>query len=143
MRLARRGFALAALTALTFVAACGSDSNDNGGGTAQDLSGTYSLVKFEQQISGTYTEIPGVTGSFVLTATTYTVTISDIPLVGSISDEGTYTAVGTATSGEFSQNSTAGGTQATGNYTYDTATGILVLSTVVNGVNQRLTLQKD
>jgi len=142
MRLARRGFALAAFATLTLVAACGSDSNDNGGGTAQDLSGTYSLVKFEQQISGTYTEIPGVTGSFVLTATTYSLTVSNIPVIGSISDEGTYTAVGTPTSGEFTQTSTVGGSQATGTYSYDTATGILVLTTVVNGVSQRVTVQK-
>ena len=142
MRLARRGFALAALATLAFAVGCSSDSNSNTG-TTQDLSGTYNLTKFEQQISGVFTEIPGVTGTFVLTATNYTATIDNIPVIGSISDAGTYTAFGSATSGDFTQTSTNGGTQATGTYTRDNTTGVLVLSTVVNGVGQRITIQKQ
>ena len=143
MRLARRGFAFAALAALALVTACGDDDDGNGGGTAQDLSGTYTLTKFEQGAGGTYTEIPGVTGVFVLTATNYTASISNIPVIGNIEDEGTYTAIGSETSGDFTQTSTAGGTQATGTYSFDPDTGVLVLSTVVNGVNQRITIQQD
>jgi hypothetical protein len=44
MRVARRGFAFAALAALTIVSACGDDNND-GGGDAVDLSGTYTIIE--------------------------------------------------------------------------------------------------
>ncbi|HEX5818811.1 MAG TPA: hypothetical protein VFY20_08025 [Gemmatimonadales bacterium] len=143
MRLARRGFAFAALAALMLVSACGDDNDDNGGGTAQDLSGTYDVVKFEQGTAGNFTEIPGVTGILVLTTTTYSATLGNIPVIGSIADEGTYSAIGTETSGTFTQNSTTSGTQATGTYTRNTTTGELVLQTTVNGVDQRVTVVED
>jgi hypothetical protein len=142
MRLARRGFAFAALAALALASACGDDNND-GGGTAQDLSGAYDLVKFEQGSGGSLTEIPGVLGIFVLTATDYRATLSNIPLVGSVADDGTYTAVGTETSGTFTQISTTTGAQGRGTYTRNLTTGELVLQTTVNGVDQRVTVVPD
>jgi hypothetical protein len=143
MRLARRSIAFAALAALVLVSACGDDNNDDGGGTAQDLSGTYALVKFEQGTAGNFIEVPGVTGVLELTTTTYSATLANVPVIGSITDAGTYTAIGTATSGTFTQNSTTSGTQATGTYTRNTTTGELVLQTTVNGVDQRVTVVQD
>jgi hypothetical protein len=139
MRLARRGFAFAALAALALVSACGDDNNDGGGGDAVDLSGTYTILKYETGAGATYVEVPGTVGTVVLTSTNYTAVIS-IPGVGPIEDAGTYTANGTATSGSFTQTSTMGRPQATGTFAYDGSTGELVLSTVVSGVNQRITV---
>jgi hypothetical protein len=140
MRLARRGFAFAALAALALVSACGDDNDDND--DLVDLSGTYVLVKYETGAGGTFVEVPGTSGTFTLTPTNYTATLN-IPGVGEIEDAGTYTAIGTESSGDFAQSSTVGGTQATGTYTFDADTGELVLSTVVSGVNQRVTMLQD
>ena len=139
MRLARRGFAFAALAALALVSACGDDNNDDGGSDAVDLSGTYTIVKYETGAGATFVEVPGTEGSVELTSTNYTAIIS-IPGVGIIEDAGTYTANGTATAGEFTQTSTMGRPQATGTYAFNSSTGELVLSTVVSGVNQRITV---
>jgi len=138
MRLARRGFAFAALAALALVTACGDDNND-GGGDAVDLSGTYDIIKYETGAGATFVEVPGTTGSIELTSTNYSALIS-IPGVATIEDAGTYTANGTATAGEFTQTSTMGRPQATGTYAFNSSTGELVLSTVVSGVNQRITV---
>ena len=144
MRLARRGVAFAALAALALVTACGSDNNNGGTGTPQDLTGTYNITSYEQQVNGQYVEIPGVAGTIVLTATTYAASLQNLPVIGDLVDQGTYTAVGSPTSGEFTQNSTLpGGTQATGTYQQNTTTGVLILTTVVNSVGQRITVQKQ
>ena len=124
MRLARRGFAFAALAALALVSACGDDNNDNN--DVVDLSGQYDLVKYETGAGATFVEVPGTTGTFTLTSTNYTATLN-IPGVGAIEDAGTYTAIGTQAAGDFTQNSTTSGTQATGTYTYDAATFTLVV----------------
>jgi hypothetical protein len=139
MRLARRGFALAALAALALVSACGDDNNDDDGGDAVDLSGTYTITKYETGAGATFVEVPGTEGTLELTSTNYTALII-VPGLGTIEDAGTYTANGTSTSGTFSQTSTEGLPQATGTFTRNSATGELVLSTVVNGVNQRVTV---
>jgi hypothetical protein len=138
MRLVRRGVAFAALAALAVVSAC-SDDNDDGGDDAIDLSGDYSIVKYETGAGATFVEVPGTEGSIVLTSTNYTAVIS-IPGAGIVEDAGTYTANGTATSGEFTQTSTMGRPQATGTYAFNSTTDELVLSTVVAGVNQRITV---
>lgn len=140
MRLARRGFAFAALAALVLVSACGDDNNDNN--DVVDLSGAYILTKFEQGAGGTFVEVPGTSGTFTLTSSTYTATLN-IPGLGTINDSGTYTAIGTEAAGDFTQDSNTSDTQATGTYTFDATTGTLVLSTTVNGVNQRITVVLD
>ena len=140
MRLARRGFAFAALAALALVSACSDDNDDNN--DVIDLSGQYVLTKYETGAGGTFTEVPGTTGTFLLTSTTYTATLN-IPSLGTIEDEGTYTAIGTEAAGDFTQDSNTSDTQATGTYTFDADTGELVLSTTVSGVNQRITIVLD
>jgi hypothetical protein len=140
MRLARRGFAFAALSALVLLSACGDDNDDNG--DVVDLSGQYTLTKYEAGAGGNYQEVEGTTGTFVLTSTEYAATLN-IPGLGEIVDAGTYTAIGTEASGDFTQDSNTSDTQATGTYTFNATTGELVLSTTVNGVDQRVTLLLD
>lgn len=139
MRLVRRGFALAALAAVALVSACSDDDNDGNGGDAVDLSGEYSIVKYETGAGATFAEVPGTTGNITLTSTNYSAIIN-IPAVGIIEDAGTYTANGTAAAGDFTQTSTMGRPQATGSYAFNSATGELVLTTVVAGLNQRVTV---
>lgn len=138
MRLVRRGLAFAALAAVALLSACGDDNND-GGGDAVDLSGTYTIIKYETGAGALFTEVPGTEGSIELTSTNYSAILS-IPGVGLIEDAGTYTANGTATAGAFTQTSTMGRPQGTGTYAFNSSTGELVLSTVVAGVNQRITV---
>lgn len=138
MRLAPRGFAFAALAALALVSACGDDDNDDGG-DAVDLSGNYTIIKYETGAGATFVEVPGTEGTIQLTSTNY-VALIIVPGLGTVEDAGTYTANGTSSSGSFSQTSTMGRPQATGTFTYNSSTGELVLSTVVSGVNQRVTV---
>jgi len=115
--------------------ACGDDGGP--AGTAQDFSGTYAIVSFQQ---GGVT-IPGATGTVVLTATTYTLDVEVPPLT--ITDSGTYTAVGTATAGTWTQQSSQGGTfQASGTYAVDPATNRLTIDTTVQGVRNVIVLER-
>ncbi len=134
---------LAASLSLVVFVGCG----DNGvGNVAQDLSGDYSLVSFAL---GTPAGIvPGATGTVTLTATTYIASFSipqpppDPPDV--VDDEGTYTAVGTATSGNFTQQSTLDpNLQYSGTYMVDQAMDRLTLDTTTFGIRTILVLQRN
>ena len=119
---------IAALAAIVLVAC----SDDDETGPSTNLSGTYALQSFQQAENPalTPTTIPPATGTLVLTATTYNVsiTVGGLPL---ITDQGTYTTNGNS----FSQSGTLG--QATGTFTQSgntfstdlTANGIRIRST--------------
>lgn len=96
---------LAALAAAALLA-CSDD--DGGTGPTTDLSGSYTLQSFQQGDNPVLTP-PIATGTLVLTATTYTVSIS-VP-GQQLADQGTYTTNGN----QFSQTGTLG--QATGTFT--------------------------
>jgi len=90
--------------------------------------------------------IAGATGSFTLTATTYEVsmTIPQVPpdpaLV--ITDEGTYTATGSETSGTWTQQSTIDvNLQYAGTYSWDAGTSQLTLDSTAGAVRTVLVLQ--
>jgi hypothetical protein len=96
------------LIALTFcAAACG----DNGPTQpSANLAGTYSLVSFAFVVQGQQQPVPGATGSFTLTATSYTLSLT-VPGQGALNDSGTYSISGS----QWTQSSTSTG-QATGTY---------------------------
>lgn len=100
-----RRFLASALAATAFLAACG---GDDGTDPSTDLSGTYTLVSFQQGDNPVLTP-PTATGTLVLTATTYNVTINAAGQ--QLVDQGTYTTSGNT----FSQSGTLG--QATGTFT--------------------------
>ena len=109
----------------------------------QDFSGIYTVHSMSQGTAASVTVLPGVTGTFSMTATTYHVEIN-VPVYNvSIIDNGTYTAMGTATSGEFTQISTdVAGFQYEGTYAWDAATNRLTLDTTAGAVRTVLVLQK-
>jgi len=111
----------------------------------QDFSGTYTLVSFSQGTAAGVTVIPGATGSFTMTATTYEVstTIPTVPDPTVVNDSGTYTATGTATSGTFNQQSTLKPSlQYAGTYTWDPSTNQLTIDTTSQGVRTVLVVQR-
>jgi len=136
-----RTVALAGALAILSFAAC-SDSTD-ANGTAQDFTGTYTLVSFSTGVGAGVIEIPGTTGTATLTATAYDVSL-DIPGQGAVVDEGVYTATGTATSGTWTQQSTLDNTlQYSGTYTYNTTTDQLTLDATAQGIRTVIVLQKN
>jgi len=140
LRSTRVAAAAAALAILPF-AAC-SDSNDVTG-TPQDFTGAYTLVSFSTGVGAGVVEIPGSTGSITLTATTYNVTF-DIPGAGAVTDQGTYTATGTAAAGTWSQQSSLDNTlQYSGTYTYNATNDQLTLDTTASGIRTVVVLQKN
>lgn len=135
MRPAVRVAATAAV--LLLLPGCGDDGGP--AGTAQDFTGTYTVISFAQGAAGT--PIAGASGSVTLTATTYTFSVTVPPIT--LTDAGTYTATGTATSGTWTQQSTDDATlQATGTYAVDPGTGRLTLDTTVQGIRNVIVLQK-
>jgi hypothetical protein len=150
MRVAHRGFAFAALSALVLLSACG-DDNEDGGGTAQDLSGTYTLAVpdgLQVTFIGDSPTAVAATGIAMLTPSTYSITIESAdPIYGpqfAGTRTGTYTATGTTSSGTWTQEEDGTGTQLVGTYTFDSATGTLTLTTDVPNVAQvRLQLIED
>ena len=97
---------LIAALAATVLVACSDDEDNTGPNT--DLSGSYTLQSFQQGDNPVLTP-PIATGTLVLTATTYSVTISAAGQ--QLVDQGTYTTNGN----QFSQSGTLG--QATGTFT--------------------------
>jgi hypothetical protein len=82
---------------------------------------------------------PIATGTLVLTATTYDVTI-DLQGQPEIQDEGTYTISGST----WSQSSTTNpGVQSTGTYTYDQGTGVLTVDVTALGLRTITGWQKQ
>jgi hypothetical protein len=96
------------LIALTFGAAACGDSGPTQ--PSASLAGTYSLVSFAFVVQGQQQPVPGTTGSFTLTATSYTLSLT-VPGQGTLNDSGTYSISGS----QWTQSSTSTG-QATGTY---------------------------
>ena len=96
------------LTALTLYAAACGDSNPTQ--PSASLAGTYLLTSFAFVVQGQQQPVPGATGSFTLTATTYTLNLT-VPGQGTLNDAGTYSISGS----QWSQSSSTTG-QATGTY---------------------------
>src|SRR5689334_3494851 len=93
---------------LAMCAGCGSDNSPTQPGAS--LAGTYSLTSFSYVVQGQKQAVPGATGSFTLTANSYTLDLT-IPGQGSLHDSGTYSVSGST----WNQSSTTTG-QATGTY---------------------------
>jgi hypothetical protein len=124
-----------AAVSMLLLPACGDDGGPSG--TPQDFTGTYTVVSFQQG----NLQIPGASGTVTLTATTYTFVVQIPPIT--LSDAGTYTATGTATSGTWTQQSTDDPLlQATGTYTVDSATDRLTIDTTVQGVRNVIVLEQ-
>jgi hypothetical protein len=112
----------------------------------RDFTGTYTLAAISQGTAAGVVLIPGATGSTTLTATTYEVemTIPQIPPAPAltVTDEGTYTATGSETSGTWTQQSTLDvNLQYAGTYTWDAGTSQLTLDTTAGAVRTVLVLQ--
>jgi hypothetical protein len=111
--------------------------------TPQDFTGSYTLVSFSQGTADFVTEVPGSTGTFTMTASSYQASIHLlVPVDTTIVDEGTYTAVGAETTGTWSQQSTVDqNLQYAGTYLYDPANDRLTLDTTAQGIRTVLVLQ--
>jgi hypothetical protein len=132
--------ALAAFASLS-ISACGETAGPEG--EAQDFSGSYTLHSISQGTVTNVIVLPGATGTFTMTATTYQVSIDYPALPDPITDTGTYTATGTATSGTFTQASTSGASlQYQGTYAWDGATNRLTLDTTSGNTRTVLVIQK-
>lgn len=138
----KKSVAIAAACSLLLLPACGESNGPEG--EAQDFSGNYTLHEISQGTLSNVTVLPGSTGTFTMTATTYAVSIN-IPLGEiTLTDHGTYTAIGSPTSGEFSQQSTDDpDLQYQGTYAWDAATNRLTLDTSAQGIRTVLVLQKN
>ncbi len=131
---------LAAFASLS-LAACGETSGPEG--EAQDFSGSYTLDSISQGTPTNVIGLPGATGTFTMTATTYQMSVDTPLLPNPIEDTGTYTAIGTATSGTFSQESTSGaGLQYQGTYAWDATTNRLTIDTTSGNTRTVLVIQK-
>ncbi len=139
-----RTLAVGVCSAVFAFAAC---SESNGPVDLQrDFTGTYTLAAISQGTAAGVVLIPGATGSTTLTATTYEVemTIPQIPPAPAltVTDEGTYTATGSETSGTWTQQSTLDvNLQYAGTYTWDAGTSQLTLDTTAGAVRTVLVLQ--
>lgn len=139
----RKATTIAAACAVSVFAACGDSSGPVE--EAQDFTGSYTLVTFYQGTAATVTEIPGATGTFTMTATTYAVstTIPTVPTPTVVNDHGTYTALGTATSGTFAQQSTDNpDLQYSGTYSWDATTNRLTIDTTSQSIRTVLVIQR-
>jgi len=141
MRAFRKNTAkIVAACALIFSVACGDSTAPEG--ETQDFSGSYTLVTFSLGTAAAVNPVPGATGTFTITATTYTASTTISGQV--VNDHGTYTAQGTSESGTWSQQSTDDlDLQYQGTYTWNAATNQLTLdTTAAGGVRTVLVLQK-
>jgi hypothetical protein len=145
MNLSRLLIAAVAFPPAALALAGCSDSGPTG--TPQDLTGSYTLVSFAQGTPAGVVQVPGATGTATLTATSYDVSLT-IPVGGglpplTVTDQGTYSATGTATSGTFTQQSTLDPSlQYTGTYGFDASTNRLSLDTTAQGVRTVIVLQR-
>ena len=133
-------FVLAAFASLSLTA-CGEPSGPEG--EAQDFSGTYTLHEISQGTPSNVFVLPGATGTFTMTATTYQMSIDYPALPDPIEDTGSSTATGTATSGTFPPSSTSGlNLQYQGTYTWNGTTNRLTIDTTSGNTRTVLVLQK-
>ncbi len=137
----KKNVAMALLFALLPLLACGEDNGVEI--TDQDFTGSYTLVSFSQGTAAGVTPVPGATGTMTLTATAYQASLT-VPPAPAVVDEGTYSAVGTETSGTWTQQSTVNvNLQYTGTYSWDLAARRLTLDTTALGVRYVLVVQKN
>lgn len=131
----RGWFTLAAAGSLALGAmAC---SDNTAPSSTAPTPGTYSLQSIAFVVQGSNQPISGATGTLVLTATTYNVTL-DIPGQGTTNDQGTYTA----SNGTWSQKSNdPQGTQSTGTYTF--TNNVLTVDATAGGVETVSVWQKQ
>jgi len=131
---------LAAACSLLVLAACGETSGP--AGEAQDFTGGYTLESFSLGTAAAVNEVPGATGTFTITATTYDASTTIATEV--VNDQGTYTALGTVESGTWSQQSSVDqDRQYAGTYTWNATTRQLTLDTTASGgVRTVLVLQQ-
>ena len=139
--ISKKTVAIAAVCTLLFSVACGDANGPEG--DPQDFTGSYTLHKFSSGTPSNVVELPEATGSFTMTATTYQVSIDTPLLPDPYEDTGTYTAIGTATSGTFSQQSSEeGGFQYQGTYAWDATTNRITIDTTSGNTRTVLVLQK-
>lgn len=126
----RSWFTLAAVASVALGAIGCSNSST---GPSVSLSGTYSLVSIQFPPQPAITP-PNATGTFTLTATTYTLHLATPQ--GTVDDNGTYTINGS----NWSQSSTTTG-QATGTYSLNGST--LTVNATGQGVTSISVWQKQ
>ena len=134
---ARRPLWLLLTTALG-VAALGCGSDNSGPSNPAPPAGTYSMTSFQNPPNPVLTP-PIATGTLVLTATTYDVTIN---VLGQdpVHDQGTYSISG---SGWNQSSTTNPGVQSTGTFTYNETTGALTVDVTAVGVRTIAAWQKQ
>jgi hypothetical protein len=134
MRL-RGWFTLAAAASIVLGATGCSDNTAPA--TTPPTPGTYSLTSFAFVSQGSKQPVPGTTGTLILTATTYNVTIT-IPGQGTTTDQGTWSASG---GGQWSQaSSNPQGPQSMGTYTF--VNNVLTVDATAGGVETVTVWQK-
>jgi hypothetical protein len=132
-----RRFLLLLLASTVTVAALGCSDN-SGPSNPRPPAGSYALTSFQNPPNPVLTP-PTATGTLVLAATTYDVTIN-VPGQDPVTDQGTYTISG----GNWSQTSTTNqGVQSTGTFTYNQGTGLLPVDVTAFGVETISAWQKQ
>lgn len=135
MRARRPMLLLLASTLAAVALGCGSDNNAPSNPAPPP--GTYSMTSY-QNPPGPAVTPPNATGTLVLTATNYSVSL-DV-LGQQVQDEGTYTISGS----DWSQTSTTNqGVQSTGTFTYNQATGMLTVDVTVVSIRTITIWQKQ
>jgi hypothetical protein len=137
MRSRRPALMLLASAVAALVVGCGSDNS--GPSNPAPPAGTYALVSIQNPPNTTILTPPVATGSLVLDATTYNVTIA-IQGQDPVVDQGTYSISGS----NWTQTSTTNqGVQSTGTFTYNQGTGVLSVDVTVVGVRTISVWQKQ
>ncbi|HET7470868.1 MAG TPA: hypothetical protein VFJ81_14390 [Gemmatimonadales bacterium] len=132
----RRSLLLFLASSLT-VAALGCSDN-SGPSNPRPPAATYTMTSFQNPPNPVLTP-PTATGTLVLAATTYNVTIN-VQGQDPVTDQGTYTISGN----NWSQTSTTNqGVQSTGTYTYNESTGVLTVDVTAFGVRTISAWQKQ
>ena len=125
------------LAASVAVAALGCSDN-SAPSNPRPPAATYALTSFQNPPNPALTP-PTATGTLVLAATTYDVTIN-VQGQDPVTDQGTYTISG----GNWSQTSTTNqGVQSTGTFTYNQTTGLLTVDVTAFGVRTVSAWQKQ
>ena len=133
---ARRPLWLFLTTALG-IAALGCSDN-SGPSNPPPSAGTYAMTSFQNPPNPALTP-PIATGTLVLTASTYDVTIN-VQGQDPVHDQGTYSISGNGWSQESTTNP---GVQSTGTFTYNQTTGALTVDVTAVGVRTIAAWQKQ
>jgi hypothetical protein len=126
------------LASLMAAAELGCGSDNTGPSNPPPPPATYTLVSLQNPPNQALTP-PAVTGTLVLGATTYDVTIN-VQGQPPTTDQGTYTISGS----NWTQTSTTNqGVQSSGTFTYNQATGVLSVDVTAVGVRTITVWQKQ